>query len=324
MGTLATRSGIVAEAATISGRGGARMFGIVSRPELAGAGQKALIILGKTAPGDVWRWLAESLARAGWIVLRFEPCGLGDSPGGNPDVDVPMLHYFRGVQEGAYTEHVEDAIDWLSRTHGPDEIHLCGICANCSSVLAAAASRRAVAGVILSTPAVLYVQLQPTLRAQHAESLVTGYGRRLFRPAAYINFLTGRSAYHDIWQSVGWVLGRPQVLARRALARFDRSPKPSHPHFNQRFWEAFRAVMERCTPVLALLAENDSDTVEFTRELKEPVIDRCREYREGCTVRVLAGADHSLVADNAREQMLAAVLEWSGSMEGLARATKAG
>jgi alpha-beta hydrolase superfamily lysophospholipase len=315
---------IAAEAVTISGQGGARMFGIVSRPSVASQGKKALIILGKAAPGDVWRWLAESLARAGWIVLRFEPCGLGDSPGGNADVDVPMLQYFRAVQEGAYTAHVEDAVDWMRQTYQPDEIHLCGICANCSSVLAAAASRTSVTGVILSTPAVLYVQLQPTLRPQDAACLVSGYGRRLFSPAAYVHLLTGRSAYQDIWQSLRWLVGRPQELVRRALARLNRCPKPSHPHFNQRFWEAFRAVMERRTPVLALLAENDGDALDFARELKEPVIDRSRQYRERCTVRVLAGADHSLVADKAREQMLAAVLEWFGSLEEPPRISKVG
>jgi len=82
--------------------------------------------------------------------------------------------------------------------------------------------------------------------------------------------------------------------------------------------------MERRTPVLALVAEHDVEAVEFTRELKEPVIDRCPEYRQLCTVRVLTGADHSLVADNAREQALAAMLDWFGSLEEPARASKVG
>ena len=76
--------------------------------------------------------------------------------------------------------------------------------------------------------------------------------------------------------------------------------------------------------MLALLAEHDADAVEFNRELKEPVIDRCPEYQERCTVRVLAGADHSLVADQAREQALAALLDWFGSLDQPARITKAG
>ncbi len=307
--------GIVAEAVTIRGRGDQTMFAVVSRPTITPRGATALVILGKTGPGDVWRWLAESLARRGFLVVRFEPSGIGDSPGGDPDVDIPVEEYFRGVQEGAFTDNTTDVLNWVRRTYEPADLYALGICANCSSVLrAAAALRDTVSGLILVTPAVLYVTPRPGIRSHDAQAIGRGYLRRFLHADAYRSFFTGQSDYRVIWGILRWVLRQPMDLARRGLAKLDRGPRPNHPAFNWRFWEGFRTVMDQGKPVLALLAELDGETHEFNTEFKQLVLDRAPVYSRLCAVRLLPNTDHSFLFEEGRVQAHDAILEWLQSL----------
>jgi pimeloyl-ACP methyl ester carboxylesterase len=269
------------------------MFGVVTRPAVIPPRASAIVVLEKGALGDVWRWLAESLARRGLVVVRFEPVGIGDSPGTLSRRDVPMSEFFRTVQEGAYARDTEDVVLWTQRAYGVNRIHVLGICATCASALLAGAALPAVvSGLILVTPAVLYVSLHPQRDAGTARAL----------------------------RAVRWLLRQPISRGRRTLGRICRTGRPSHPAFNWRFWTGFRAVMKHGTPVLTLLAEMDEVTRDFVVEFQRPVIDQDARYRRLCRIRLLPRADHSLLFEGARLAAFEAIGGWLDSLEGWNRA----
>jgi pimeloyl-ACP methyl ester carboxylesterase len=292
------------------------MFGVVSRPVRPAPGAAALVIAGKTGPGDVWRWLAESLAQRGIVVLRFEPEGLGDSPGGDAAADMPVERYFRRVQEGAHASNIEDAVRWFRAAFAVGRTYVLGICGNCPAVVSASAALpEPPAGLILVTPPVLYMQEGRALRTSEARELSRGYVSRLRDLRSYRALLTGKSDYRAIRDVLVWLAGRPASLARRAGAKLDRSPGPVHANFNRYFWEGFKAVMARRTPVLTLLAALDGETVDFNAEFKTVVLDRRPEYAKLCTVVELPRTDHSLLFEEGRARALGAIDAWLGAVD---------
>jgi alpha-beta hydrolase superfamily lysophospholipase len=68
--------------------------------------------------------------------------------------------------------------------------------------------------------------------------------------------------------------------------------------------------MAHGTPVLTLLAEKDDVTREFEAAFMRPVLDRDARYRQLCQVRVLPGADHSLLFDQGRHAALETIVGW--------------
>jgi pimeloyl-ACP methyl ester carboxylesterase len=328
-GVASASTRIVSEAVTISSRNGSVLYGVVSRPAVQAPHPKAVIICAsgftRTGLGDVMRWVGESLAQRGFLVLRFDPIGTGDSPGGELADDVPLSEYARKVQGGAFTDNIEDTVRWVQRAYGTVEVCLLGVCGPCASVLlVAAAMPDIVSDLVLLTPPVLYSARGEgeIVRDYDAPIRWRGYSRRLLDPVAYGNFFTGQSEYRAIGTLFRWAFRKAADLARRAVARLDRSARPSHPDFNQRFWEGFRAVMACGKPVLFLLAELDNETPEFYAEFKEPVLDRHRAYARLCRIQNLPGTDHSLMAEEGRVLTLDTLLGWLRSSAGSTQVTR--
>ena len=307
---------IVAEAVTVPGPDDTVMYGVVSRPAVAPACRRAVVIAGRTAPGDFLRWFADSLAQTGLLVLRFDPVGTGDTPGGEADAEIPINDYHRRLQAGSFTESTKSAVTWLRRSYGAPEacvIALCGACA--SGLLAAAELPDAVSWLVMITPAVLYSTGDEEMRDYEASHWTRGYVRRLLNPSAYRNFLTGASDYKAIAKLGKSILRRAAALLRQAGARFSRRPRPNHPLFNWRFWEGFTRVMERRIPVLFLLAELDNETPDFNAEFKALVLDRHGPYSKLCTVQTLPKTDHSFNFEDGRRRARNAIVEWLRSFD---------
>jgi alpha-beta hydrolase superfamily lysophospholipase len=223
------------------------------------------------------------------------------------------------VQQGAYARDAEDVVLWVQRTYGATRLYALGICANCSSVLLAAAALPAViSGLILVTPAVLDVNLHR--QSDAAPTFGAPILGRCLEVGAWRTLLTRLSDFRGARDVARGLLRKSIADGRRALARISRTARPSHPDFNSRFWEGFRAVMKHGTPVLTLLAEMDQVAREFEDEFRRPVLDRDERYGKLCEVRLLPGADHSLVFDEGRQGTLAAIVGWFEALEGRDRA----
>ena len=296
--------GIVAEVVTIPRPAGGLLYGVISRPAVMPAGPRVVIIAGRTSPGDVLRWFAESLARRGYVVLRFDPTGVADSPGGDRTTDVAIDDHYRSVQAGAFTDDTKDAVTWMERTYRPAEICLLSVCGLCSAALmAAAAMPRTISRLILLTPPVLYL----------GTSWTRMYVSQIL--ASLRKFLTGRGDYAAIRRDVGLTLRTAAGVCRRAVMKRDRSPRPAHAAFNWHFWEGFCAVIARGVPILFLLAELDNETAAFNAEFRIPILERHDGYARLCTVRSLPDTDHSFMLEEGRLRALDAILRWLESVE---------
>jgi dienelactone hydrolase len=317
MAATSVASTIVAEAVTIPTRRGSRLFGVVSRPAVPPMRHRAIVIscagLTRTGLGDVIRILGERLAERGFLVLRFDPSGTGDSPGDELADDISLSEYRRRVQDGVFTNDIADAVAWVQYTHRPQDVCLLGVCAASASALTVASVVPSVVSrVALLTPVILYPPRADAdvVRDFDAPIRWRGYFRRLVDPAAYGKFFTGRSDYATIAALLKWAVRRPHHVLRRLASRLDRTPRPTHPEFSPCFWDGFRGVMARATPMLVLLSELDDETLDFLHEFKQPVIDKHPAYSSLCDVQILRGTDHLLTAEDGRALMLERLLAW--------------
>lgn len=307
------------EAVTITNSGGHALYGVVSSPATGPTTRRVIVfcqagLQNKSGAGDYFRWLADRLTGQGYVVLRFDPAGTGDSSSEiNQDVDLDR--FFVQVQSGISRQDTVDVIDWAVDRHPGSEIYLWGQCGGCiSAVLACAERPGPIKGLILLATPVLFSQKLDVVRDYDARVAWQGYLDKLLRPRSYLRLLSGKSEYRLIKASVLTVLKTARKRALNSLDQIKKEPVPDHPLFNGFFWEAFQELMRAKKPILFLMASKDNETPEFDEHFKEPVLDRRPAYGALCTVQYLEQADHSLMMEDSRLESQEAILRWLRSI----------
>jgi pimeloyl-ACP methyl ester carboxylesterase len=180
---------------------GKSLVGIVTEPATAAAAtaRPAVILLNagvlhRVGPNRLHVRLARRLAEAGFLVMRFDYSGTGDS---RPrDGSLPFVR-------SALAE-TRQCMDLLSATRGVDRFLLAGLCSGADNALFAAGQDPRVVGAALLEP---YTVPGPGF-------LLYQYRRKLLNPLAWLRLLGGRSE----------ILG--MLLARRKKAP---APAPAAP-----------------------------------------------------------------------------------------------
>jgi len=288
------------------------MSAVVTRPSRPRPGGKALIfcqagLQNKSGAGDYFRWLADALAEAGHVVVRFDPLGTGDSPG-EIARDIPLDQFFVKVQDGVSVDDTVDAIRWTRAQEPGREVYLWGQCGgSVTATLACARAPEEVAGLVLLATPVLYSRSLETVRSFDAKMAREGYVRKLLKPRAWLHLLGGKSEYRLLLAAALSVLAQARKHPR---GRSRNQPMPDHPLFNHKLHQGFCAVMRAGKPVLFLNAELDNETPEFNDEFKAKVLDPRPEYQRLCAVKSLARADHSLMFMEGRRLSRDVILAW--------------
>lgn len=159
---------------------GKSLVGIVTEPATPQpAGQRPAVILlnagvlHRVGPNRLHVRLARKLADAGFLVLRFDYSGTGDS---RPrDNNLPFVR-------SALAE-TRQAMDLLASTRGADRFLLAGLCSGADNALLAAGEDPRVVGAALLEP---YTVPGPGF-------LLYQYRRKLLNPLAWLRLLRGRS-----------------------------------------------------------------------------------------------------------------------------------
>jgi pimeloyl-ACP methyl ester carboxylesterase len=308
-----TKADIVCEPVAIRPRPGDTLYGIVTRPADRPWCSRVIVMCGKSAPGDLFRWFAQALAADGFLVLRFDPPGTEDSPGGDLDLDIPVEDFHRLIQGGTFTRSTRDAVLWAKNVFEPSELYLLGFCGTCASMLTtAAAEPDAVSGLMLVTPAVLYSGREGVARRYDVDTTSHMYFQRLFHPSAYFRFVSGRSDYRILWTLLRAWTARARRFASHAILHRTRQHivRPTHPGFNEQFWDGFQTAMAHRKRVLFVLAELDRETADFNAEFREPVIQNVPDYGRLCSIVSLPKTDHSFLFPQGRSLALAALQQW--------------
>jgi exosortase A-associated hydrolase 1 len=221
-----------------------RLVGIVSVPDAAASDLAVVIIVGgpqyRVGSHRQFTLLARQLACAGYLTLRFDYRGMGDSSGDARDFE-------------SVTEDIASAIDALqAHLAGVRRIVLWGLCDGASAALLYVRSTgdKRVAGLCLLNPWVRSAQGLAKARVKHY------YLHRLRQPEFWRKLFNGKVAARsvvDLARNVGSAGMRPEQ--RREM-----------PSFRERMLEGlggFRGA------VLVVLSENDLTAQEFVQYTRD-------------------------------------------------------
>jgi alpha-beta hydrolase superfamily lysophospholipase len=172
----------------------ASLFGIISSPQGSAddtADRKAVLLLNAGAvhhigPNRLYVALARYLARRGYVVLRMDIAGIGDSP---PRRDAP--------ENVVYSKHaledVRAAVEYLQREEGVKEVHAVGLCSGAYNAFKAAVANLPLAGAILVNPLTFFWKEGMSLEfAEHRiADDIQRYRTNAFRLEAWLKLLRG-------------------------------------------------------------------------------------------------------------------------------------
>ncbi len=184
------------------------LFGIVTAP--AGPSPTRAIVLlnagavGHIGPNRLYVALARRWAARGWLVLRFDQAGIGDSPPW-PGEDENVVYSPSAVRDLAI------ALTYLAERRGIAASRALGLCSGAYHAFKAAAQGLAVERVAIINPLVFFWKPGMSLAypAYHVSQAAARYRRSVLRLAVWKKLFTGKAD----------VRGFAQVMARRVAFR---------------------------------------------------------------------------------------------------------
>jgi hypothetical protein len=187
---------------------GKGLVGVITDPAAGpGGGRPAVVLLNagllhRVGPNRLYVKLARRLAASGFVVMRFDLSGIGDS---RAAVDRTSF------EERAVAE-TRAALDLLAATRGADRFLVGGLCSGADNALRAALEDARIAGLAL---------LEPVSGAPSAGQMLGSYRDRLLRPSSWLRLLSGRS---ELWSGLAHLLKARLSRRRRRPERMAPSP----------------------------------------------------------------------------------------------------
>jgi len=267
------------------------LAGILSDPSAGARGRElpAVVILNAgivhhVGPNRIHVKLARKLAAAGFVAMRFDFSGIGDSR--------PRLDGKPFAQSAP--EEVRQCLDYLEFSRGIRRFVLVGICSGADNALRAGALDPRVEGAVLieghaiPTPAYL-------LRL---------YRRRLLSPRSWLRLLSGRS---EILRSIRF--SRRSGSARRAAGTRDAKVRgETLSPVKREILESIRALDARRARVLLIYSSGSASHLFYETILRRRVAD-VRE-RGSLEARLVEGADHVFTHQTTQSQLLSTIFDW--------------
>ncbi len=272
---------------------GHRLVGVVHKPDAAW--KKLGIVFvhagvqGRHGNINQYVYYARELCGLGYLCMRFDSYGLGDSEGLIDPMD--MRDYYGSIQTGRYVKDTLRAIDEIKKL-GVERVLLFGLCGGAITALLAAPFSRDVAGMmLLSAPTVLdssKINYDIRIPRELASTHLKGYVNKLFKPKYWKRFLSFKSDYAGIWRYI------------RALFRKKETKEPSsngdrikRPGGNRYFFESYDACKNR-SRILWIFGSNDSFWYDFKKEFYDK--------------NLMGGDDRLVLVENANHMFT--LLEW--------------
>jgi alpha-beta hydrolase superfamily lysophospholipase len=298
--TFAHAHGPIQEEAVWFGTGHP-LFGIVTTAPgcTHHEGPRALLLINSGAvhrvgPNRLYVTLARHFALRGYVVLRMDISGLGDTAAR------------AGAQENVvYSKHamtdIHAALEYLRRQRGITHIHAMGLCSGAYNAFKAAVAALPLNAATLINPLTFFWKDGTSLK--YAEHRVAGdiirYRTNAFRLNAWLKLLRGKV---DLWELL-------HVLARRirstalgplwSVARLLHIPLkddlPTELEAIVRHGIKLQFVFAEGDPGLELLSNHGGTTVRKLRS------------RGALDIQIIEAADHTFTDDTARAALLAAL-----------------
>ncbi|GIL06986.1 MAG: hydrolase 1, exosortase A system-associated [Betaproteobacteria bacterium] len=264
-----------------------RMLGVLCEPAAGPVAPRAvLIVVGgpqyRVGSHRQFLRLARRLARGGYVSLRFDYRGMGDSEGAARTFE-------------AIGDDIDAAIAFLRGRSGVRSIVVWGLCDAASAALMFCAGNPHVGGLVLLNPWARSDTTLATARLKHY------YGQRLLEIDFWRRLLSARFDWRASLRGLGDSL-------RRAL---DRSERPPEDAFQARMatgWRSFRG------PILLVLSGRDLTAKEFLEHAAADSRWRGLLARPNVTRVELPAADHTFSRATWHAWLEERTLEWLDGM----------
>jgi pimeloyl-ACP methyl ester carboxylesterase len=242
-------------------------------------------VIHRVGPSRLYVHLARAFAQLGWMAVRFDHSGIGDSPV-RPDG--------RSFEESATLE-ARAVMDALESTYGIRRFALVGLCSGAVTAFETARIDERVVGVVMINP-----QGFADIAEWNEFVQNRGYARKywtqsLFSPASWRKALTGRADYRRL----------ARVLWRQATAA--ASAEHTAP-VAERVAAVLNELLRRRVQTLLVCSEGD-DGVEYMNVILGQDVRRMPSL-PGLTVEILVGADHSFTIRESQRRIVEVVRRW--------------
>jgi dienelactone hydrolase len=292
---------------------------ILHLPAQVDAARPAIIMLTpgfncRTARYRLYVKIARTLAACGWVVLRADPHGIGDSDGSLPYTRVADL--YGALERGLFVQDAQAAISFLQAELDVRSVLSFGLCGGAvTSLLLAGRDARVVGVAALEVPFTLTPQArtepQTQLALGAADSFLRSYAKKALDPTSWRRFLLAQSDYRGLARSLKTAVGRRlwRGFVSEDVTWFRDRLGPSA---NLEMIESLRECMARRVPVLCVFG-NTRNSWHFNEIL--PALRRSgRGVEPPLRVVTIEGADHGFSLPLHEQAATRAVASWAETL----------
>jgi len=269
------------------------LVGIATDPSAGGSTRPAVVLLNSgiihhVGPNRLYVTLARRLAEAGFITLRFDLSGIGDSSIRRDNVPF----------ERSSVLETQEAMAYLTASRGIDRFLLAGICTGAVVAYHTAHADARVLGTVLINGQGYIPESEEAIHAYLATRRRRRYylRRALYNRESWRRLAMGRVGYGEILSALGF--------RREGRRRVKDLPNTKAGEVAN----GFRGLADRGTEMLFLYSAGDPGIEELDLILEGDVASLTS--RKGVQCRVVEKADHMFTALASQEEFLRQIEDW--------------
>ncbi len=284
------------------------LVGVVSQPETPAAPDLPALIFAnaglihRVGPNRIYVKLARLLAGQGYLGLRFDLSGVGDSL---PRPDHMPVEQFT-------IDDLQQAMDYLSATYGSRRFVLVGHCAGAYHSFRTAAQDRRVCGAVMMNPDGGEAEWVDYDRKRKLAQYYGNYYAKttLTDPQRWKRFFTGQVSYRSILQNLlrNVIWGRISGLIFRLKQRFAPAP-PAQPAETLFSMEAILTKLPELELPVLLIYSEASTSLERIRLGMGKALRRLSAAGR-LQLSVIPGADHIFTPLASQACLLRVTEQW--------------
>jgi pimeloyl-ACP methyl ester carboxylesterase len=272
------------------------LVGILTHPAEEDPCVPAVILLNagvvhRVGPARIYVKIARALAALGFVVLRFDFSGIGDSK---------VRHDNLPFEKSAINE-TQDAMEFVTATKGIEQFILIGGCSGARLSLQTACCDRRVVGALL-----MNFWRGPDDDTAESKSRLTNlvnaryyWNLALLNPQSWWKFFSGKADY-----------GRIMKVLKFQIERRFAAKKVSPPAMEVA--EKLRVLTERHTRALFVYSEGDPGLDSLSEAGLEEL--RGSSYCEMSGLIIIPRSDHTFSSPYDQERLLGVICDWAGSI----------
>ena len=301
-------------AVTFENAAGQTLFGTLHLPAVQRPGLPAVVLLSpgvkmRVGPGRLYVPLTDMLVAEGYLVLRFDFFGLGDSEG--ELTETMLADVYNNIEVGRFVDDTLCALRWLRQTQGSKRFVLGGLCGGAITALLAAERDTAVEGLLslgmtvtLASNAAAPGKFFTDAELEWRRKL---YLKKMLQTKYWLRFLTFRSEYGVIWHSLKRAIFKPKVNPVDVTAG---APVEQRGNANPLFPQAFLSFLRRGGRALMLFSEKDRLLSEYQEKFVAPYAQALAPHASQVQQHVVKNANHVLSLREWQQEMVAISRGW--------------